>query len=368
MLKKIISILIISTGLYAQQWTDPSRGTIDYVYVGAPGMFSSAVQFAKLTPSFTLPTGQIAKGSRGIITVPDTVTAVNFAEISPRGSVSQELFLCAGQAASLFSLTLCLQMAHHDFSLSYPLAGDDLAYGLTLAWRPFNFLVSHLANKKFGITVGASSHGESLEQHAVDIFKVNVAQDDDIALYIDAVQKQLAVGGGKPKKAIMYGISRGSATVFESFAQLDSENKAGDIAAVVCEGIFDSVPNIIKHAPFLQRTKLKLLMALPFSRFKKDGPSPLAWVDKIITKDKPIAIITSKADGEVPYKNTLNLYNKLIEKGHTNIHLLVLEHSSHTEYPVGAEKEKYQNFMHAFYRKYNLPHIQAYADLIEPLD
>ena len=85
-------------------------------------------------------------------------------------------------------------------------------------------------------------------------------------------------------------------------------------------------------------------------------------LDKIVDKNKPIALITSKVDEEVPYQNTLNLYRNLRERGHNNTHLLVLEHSAHNQYPLGSEKEKYQAFMHAFYRKYDLPHISRFAD------
>ncbi|GEM_PF-3175230 len=347
----------------AEVWVDPSDGEVNHLYVGAPGMLCSAAQFAKLTPKFTAITGEVVKCDRGITVVPKTVIVPNLAEISLRRSTQDELASCIGKTAIAFPLSVIGALALKENSnhvLSSAILIGSMSY---VFWRPINFLLSHRAHQKFGITFESSNSDISIRQHVIDPFKINIAQDDDVRIYsnvlADSLQREQQ---GKISKAILYGVSRGSATVFETFAQLDAQGKSDNIGAVVCEGIFDSVPNIIENAPFIQRTKLQALMALGITRFKKDGMSPLSMLEKIVDKDKPIALITSKIDEEVPYQNTLNVYTKLRERGHTNVHILVLEKSAHHEYSLGLEKEKYQAFMHAFYRKYNLPYIKRFAD------
>jgi hypothetical protein len=168
-------------------------------------------------------------------------------------------------------------------------------------------------------------------------------------------------------KIILYGASRGAATAFQAFADMDSQGTADDIAAVVCEGIFDSVPALMPNVSFINKAKIGLLMYAALTRFKKDGPSPIGAIEKIRSKNIPIAIITSRADQEVPYCNTKALYDALIANGHQHVHMLTLEKASHSRYALDDEKETYQAFVHAFYKRYELPYIQEFADQGENL-
>lgn len=345
-------------------WHDPSYGKFEYIYIGAPGIFSSEVQFAKLTPRFIASTGEIVRCENGIHVVPDTVIVQNLSEISKRHSIKSETLTYLLKTAPIIPLGALLINRSTNDSLGTFCVVGLVAYAGYVSWRPLNFLASAVSHKKFGFSFeGETGSHESIRQHAIDPFKINVAQDDDVALYLNAIENRLTLEPHKKKKAILYGVSRGSATVFHSFAKINLNKESDKIGAVICEGIFDSVPNIIHNAPLQQRIKVGTLMTFSnITRFKKDGMSPLSMLEHITDKDKPIALITSKIDTEVPYKNTLHLYEKLRKDGHTNVHLLVLENSHHNEYSVGSEKDKYQAFIHAFYRKYDLPYIPQFAD------
>ncbi len=48
-------------------------------------------------------------------------------------------------------------------------------------------------------------------------------------------------------------------------------------------------------------------------------------------------------------------------QGHTNIHILILDHGAHAWLMTGKSKEAYLNVVHAFYKKYNIEHNSDYA-------
>lgn len=53
-----------------------------------------------------------------------------------------------------------------------------------------------------------------------------------------------------------------------------------------------------------------------------------------------------------------------MQKGHENVYLEILEHSEHGSYISSNKKDAdhYQDFMHALFKKFDLPHIPKYAD------
>lgn len=323
---KLFTVLVLPAFqlLAAAEWINPNVGKADVSYVYAPGIFCSEVHLAKYRTPFEATTGEKISCDCGIQTIGDNSVACNFAEIRPN------------QLNSL------------------------LARSVTKPVR----LVTGWFTRQRGIKIdretGDGTH--SVANHSIAISKVNIGQKQDMEIYRQAVQKQLQKSDSSDQKLILYGTSRGSATVFNYYAHHDSP----EVAAVVCEGVFDSIPNITSHGGRLTKAKIKALKRLKVTDFRVDGPSPIESVD-LIKVDKPIALITSEVDRVVPMACTVNLYKKLRAKGFTKVHLLRLKDSEHSVYPTSVEKEDYQAFMHAFYQKYGLPHIPEYADLGQKL-
>ena len=286
----------------------------------APGIFCSEVHLAKYCLKAKASTGELISCTQGIETIGPNAVSCNFAEIKLKSTES---------------------------------------VWTRMTTKPVRAITGWF-NRYYGIQVGASGAEEaglSALNHSFDLFKVNIGQIQDLQIYREALQKYLAKQlDSTATKVILYGTSRGSATVFNYFAHYDSP----EVAAVVCEGVFDSVPNIVQQSSWFMRAKFALQKLISVTDFKVDGISPLASVD-LIKVDKPIALITSEADRVVPMACTKNLYKKLRAKGFAKVHLLCLKTSSHNVYPLGSEKEQYRAFIHAFYQKYNLPHIPEYA-------
>ena len=108
--------------------------------------------------------------------------------------------------------------------------------------------------------------------------------------------------------------------------------------------------------------KLLISFGIPFFKYHSTGPHPIDEI-KNIRKDLPILIVCSLQDTTVPAENSIKLYDKLIESGHTKAHLLVLSKGKHSKLLQSEQGEIYQNLVHAFYAKYGLPHNQEYAKL-----
>lgn len=314
----LVGFGVASQALVATEWVNPLNQTnVSYVY--APGIFCSEVHLAKYRKPFQASTGEKVSCEIGIETIGVNSVACNFAEIRPNR------------------------------------LGSLMARAVTKPVRAVTGWFTRQRGIKIDRQLGYGTY--SVADHSLALSKVNIGQNQDVNIYHETVRKQLQKKSDSDgQKVILYGTSRGSATVFNYFAHHDSP----EVAAVVCEGVFDSVPNIANYSNRLTRSKIKVLQHLNVTDFRVDGLSPLASVD-LIKEDKPIALITSEVDQIVPMACTVNLYKKLRAKGFTKVHLLRLKNSEHSVYPTSTEKEDYQAFMHAFYQKYDLPHIPEYA-------
>lgn len=79
--------------------------------------------------------------------------------------------------------------------------------------------------------------------------------------------------------------------------------------------------------------------------------------------------ITSQIDKIVPCSNTENIANALAKKGKNDVYLLKLEKSSHPNYMFddAKDRDQYEAFIHAIYKKYHLKHDSALALKGKPL-
>lgn len=356
--KKILFLILLVLPVCAQQWGDPSDGKINYSYIYAPGMSSTETQLARYCPDFITATNERVTCTRGIETVQACVQCCTFAEVNLKSN--QETSKLLSRAGNLIIPVCAYWYAHYNLSQKYSSICSTifLPSAITYAlWHQINFAVFSLKNQKNGVHVQQlSKNTHSVATHWINPFKINIAQDIDVAICKTKIDEAIAQESDKPKRIILYGVSRGSATVFSTCARHYSEQ----IAAIVCEGVFDTVNNILVYGNVFTKLKIGLLKYSKLTNFKTEGISPITSVSHM-PKNVPIALITSVIDEVVPHQCTLNLYKKLRELGYTKVHILILKTSKHDVYPTGSEKEIYQAFIHAFYKQYNLPHIEKFA-------
>ena len=137
---------------------------------------------------------------------------------------------------------------------------------------------------------------------------------------------------------------------------------------VLLEACYDSVESLSKKLPvlkympaFLQETAHILFEKLLAYRREKDAPIKLA---KDFSQHIPVAFITSKADTTVPAQSVWTLARELVKNGHKQVYVLELEYSKHPGYMTDnlGDRCKYQQFVHALYKKLDLPYIAHYAE------
>jgi pimeloyl-ACP methyl ester carboxylesterase len=154
-------------------------------------------------------------------------------------------------------------------------------------------------------------------------------------------------------------VSRGAVTAFNCMALHQLEY----VKALVLESPFDTFANVVKHLlrrfhigwiPFSRKLAIRYVKKT-FPSFDINGVFPLT-VAHMIPHDLPIIIIHGKRDKTIPIKSSRLIYCALLENGHKDVYLLELDEGDHGKLIAGPNGEIYQNVVHAFYRRYDLPH------------
>lgn len=171
------------------------------------------------------------------------------------------------------------------------------------------------------------------------------------------------------KKIILVGLSRGASVIINLMAT----KKLDNVAAIILESPFDTLKSIVIH--LLNRYHIHWLpyaRNLGFKIAKKHFPSldingifPMQIISKMPAV--PILFVHSRKDKVIPINSSRKLYVKLALAGHKDIYLLELKNGLHGKILASPEGELYQNAVHAFYKKYDLPHDPQLAILGESL-
>ena len=250
------------------------------------------------------------------------------------------------------------------------LKGDSRLQKYALRDHFFHMLSSVVNNsKRITYTQPETSTGMTMKSHSLVFDKVCIGQENDM---INFDKKFTAQQQQKP--SVLFGVSRGSATVFNSVADRDYD--LSNVKMIILEGCFDSVINIIdkrwgKLYQLMPTSVFKYLAKKSVPGLNVDGPFPIQHADKFANKAQnvPVVFITSKIDKVVPHECTVALANAVKEAGHKEVYLLKLEKSAHPYYHIdhADDRAKYLHFMHAVYKKHGLPYSEAQAALGEHL-
>lgn len=227
----------------------------------------------------------------------------------------------------------------------------------------FGSVISYCSNwfNGFQFLPAVNPTVESIVYHAPIISKISIGQITDIESHRKKYQTWLAKND-RASNLILYGVSRGTATTFCAFARA----KYPEVKLVILEGAIDAVSNILpKRASnkfgsgYVSSKIVDTLNATLsfFTQYRPEGPSPLASVSDY-PENIPTVFITSKIDGEVPCENTERIARALANRGKNDVYLLKLERSSHPNYMFDdrQDRDNYEAFIHAIYKKYGLKH------------
>lgn len=287
-------------------------------YIFAPGLTSYETQLARYLPEFKSFTGEKVSCSKGIHAIGDSVTTCRFSEIKLKNT------------KSYFK-------------------------------NPLDFITSFfigLRDRKFPTQVKKDAHEieYTLNSPAINFFNINLGQNTDIEMLKNTYQQHLEKFPNQ--KVILYGTSRGAATVFNFMAKY----RPAEVIAIVLEGIYDEVDHLLKETCGYFNGIAHSFIRL-FTAYEANGISPIKSI-KDFPKDIPILIISSKRDGTVPFPCAKNMYKQLKIAGHNNVHFLKLKNSSHDSYSFQNDKDRelYEQVIHTFYKHYNLPYDKELAE------
>jgi len=244
--------------------------------------------------------------------------------------------------------------------------------------KNYNWLGRGYENKNYILynPVKSFNFPDAMCKHIPNLYYTSLGQSNEIASLKKAYDQMDTDKDATldkklyDNKRILFGISRGASTIINFLAKYKSgKTKSDKVKAVILESPFDHMESIImKHwfiellakLPFLNKERIYNIFC-KITQYKDNGAHSINLVDKI-DKNIPVMFVCSKSDKSVPYLATIKLYKKLIQSGHKKAHLLQLPNGRHARLlQDGKNGEKYQNVIHAFYKKYGLKHDEALA-------
>jgi pimeloyl-ACP methyl ester carboxylesterase len=188
--------------------------------------------------------------------------------------------------------------------------------------------------------------------------KVNLGQSADLAAF-DAAYKDIP----HDQDVVLFGLSRGAETILNYGPHLGS-----NVKAIILESPFDTLLSIVKsiarrmYLPYNRHTRPFFLSAMKywFPALDMKGIVPIKSVE-FFPLDIPILFVHSAQDSVVSINSSRRLYGALRSRGHNNVYLLELPEGSHGKIIRGACAQTYCSVVHAFFKKYNLPHDEQRA-------
>lgn len=325
-------IFFIFLPIHPASWINPDK---EAVYLFAPGIHAAERHVAQYCQAYRASTGQLVYADNDFTVLGTSVQPVIFPEIIEHATEVEPF-----KPAHLFSWQKLLGHLYHSISVK-------------------RLKTNERTNK---LTVEKNENNEKdASKHAVRLSALNLAQEADIQTLSHSYDQLIEA---QPEQDIvLYGVSRGAATAFNFMATEYVNKEIKNIKAVVLEGCFDSVKNILKNKfkfigkyPLLQTWTEKIFGSI-YTGHNLEGIAPIKLVEQF-PHEIPILFITSKIDTVVPHQCTWNLYRALKNAGHPQVYLLELKHSSHPHYMIENEYDRdyYQAAVHAFYKKFDLPY------------
>lgn len=247
-------------------------------------------------------------------------------------------------------------------------AGAGLEYLLQRLIRSvIGFYLTYANDASRYIPLYPMNETGSVVNYTVSLSKCSLGQTTDIAAFHSRYMHLTRLN---PKNIVVYGVSRGAATSFAALA----DQKYNNIKLCILEGPPGSISSLFKcyfsHllGPLLYNPFIAYLFLGQQHKIDKDSQA-IARADKF-PLDIPLVIISSQNDEVVCQKSSLNIALRVAANRQratgpiAEVYFLQLDAPLHNYYTRGNtyDSHRYENFIHAIYRKYNLPFIEQFAN------
>ena len=217
----------------------------------------------------------------------------------------------------------------------------------------------------------------TLHHYSIDASKASAGQSTDIQA-LD--RKYSALMNQHPDiDTILYGFSRGAATCFSGLAK----SKYPNVKICILEAVPSSMKGIVKsyarYIPLIGNlidkycyNSLVAYFALGHQHSTEESAQAKGNVNQF-PASVPLVVVSSLNDKVVPLQSGIRLALKVAAqriKQQQNgveiqpVYYLQLENAGHNSYTAHNTDDalRYNNFIHAVYRKHNLPFVEEYAN------
>ena len=189
-----------------------------------------------------------------------------------------------------------------------------------------------------------------------------LAQQSEMDSFGHVVDSTLEFG----QPVIFYGVSRGASVIINVLgSRAAAQQQLPNIQAIILESPFAHCEDIIQG--YAEQFKLpsffmRFLAKRFFKEYDKKKNAPINLIE-YLPHDVPVLFICTVEDTIVPARSTRRLYTQLRELGHQHVYLLEFPSGIHANILWGLHGREYHGVIHAFYRKYDLPHDELLANL-----
>lgn len=282
-------------------------------FIFAPGILESERYAAYYCPEYHASTGETVTAATGIH-VMHNPTACNFPEIS----LGYAHNIPEKPASFISQILTALQ--------SYRRSQVDIKNQTSISPTP-------------------PQQKHTVKNISLDITRLHFGQKEDIAAFsrlYDAHCAKYPTGA-----IVLYGFSRGAATIFNFLATEYVYKKDQRVVACVLEACYDALP-LPSLVPFT-------LFNAIFPGYDYYGTQPIDVVKKF-PHDIPVLFVTSAGDTRVPKTRTSHLCIQLYAAGHRKVHFIELAHAEHPNYTNHNKKDAqlYESAVHGFYDLYDI--------------
>lgn len=226
----------------------------------------------------------------------------------------------------------------------------------------------HIINNQHHILV-SFNYPDAGESYHINRKETSLAQANEVqALHEAHINIEDEAG------IVCLGVSRGASALIVWLGTHPDASKVQNIRALILESPFDSIDSVLRHIIGESLYKYNTfrsfshgLVKFIFSKYDKNFITPLEAAINV-PPHIPILIVCSAEDTRVPASLSKRLYDELtraafLKNGNSRVHFVKLKTGAHGKLIEGKDSGSYRNAVHAFYKKYDLPHHPEYADL-----
>jgi hypothetical protein len=167
------------------------------------------------------------------------------------------------------------------------------------------------------------------------------------------------------KEYILYGLSRGGATIVKYLGEYNPTNVKAIVIDSAPADVVQSVYDFQKNLGLIvssDRNDLESTFHQLFPAYPINSLSAVNSITNITNKDLPILIVHSQEDTRVHISSAWQMYLQFIQAGFTHVYLCELKQGRHGFITKGNDKDIYLTTLHNFYKKYDFYHYPSFTN------